>query len=105
MSYKVLTTAAALALGSLAVIACSKDHAPTAPPKQARIVAIEENGQAGFIDTQLPVALVVRVTDAENRAVPNAPIDWRVTVGAADLVDADSACRAGDVQRLGAATT
>jgi hypothetical protein len=88
MSYKVLTTAAALALGSVAAIACSKDHAPTAPPKAARIVAVDGNGQAGFIDTPLPVALVVRVSDAENQAVPNAPIDWRITEGAADLLNA-----------------
>src|SRR5689334_1732075 len=87
MSYKLLTIVAALAVSPLAVVACSKDRAPTAP-KEARIVAVDGNGQSGFLDTTLPVAFVVRVTDAANQPLPNAAIEWRITAGAGDLLDA-----------------
>jgi hypothetical protein len=85
---KFRTFAAALALGPLALAACSKQDAPTGPI-EPRMIAVGGNAQAGFVDSVLPLAFVVRVNDRSNRGVPGVPIEWRITSGTGDLVSVD----------------
>lgn len=70
-----------LLLGSMA--AC--DGAPTAPsePIAARIAVLSGDNQVAMAGSWIPLS--VRVTDADNRAVPDVRVYWQVTAGAGDF--------------------
>jgi len=72
-------------LGLLALAACGHD-APTTAIAEARIIVVSGNGQSGIVDSTLPVAFVVELTDGTGHGIPNAVLDWQVTSGAGDLL-------------------
>jgi hypothetical protein len=76
---------AVAALGLLALAACGHD-APTTPVAEPRIIVVSGSGQSGIVDSMLPVAFVVQLTDGTGRGIPNAALDWQVTSGAGDLL-------------------
>ncbi|MEP6621561.1 MAG: hypothetical protein ABJE47_19695 [bacterium] len=77
-----------VALVALAmIVACGRADAPTTVSEStpARISAVQGTGQNVYVGATAPIPLAVRVTGADNKGVPNVPVNWSVVTGAGDL--------------------
>ena len=70
------------------VVALTPDSAgppPSAGPIPSQIRMLAGDGQGGTVGETLPVALEIRVEDADGEPVPDVPVFWEATVGGGRL--------------------
>ncbi|MEP6729645.1 MAG: hypothetical protein ABJE10_03350 [bacterium] len=68
-----------------------------------RVSAVQGSGQNVYVGDAAPIPLVIRVSGADNKGVPNVPVNWRVETGAGDIEHANNSGTFGFTDSLGLA--
>ena len=75
-------------VAALAIGGCGGDGSTGNAPSPADVTIVSGNGQTGMVGTELPGALVVRVTDSGSRPAAGVTVSWVVTAGGGSVTPA-----------------